>query len=130
MSSSSYTYDTDLSAAECEHVCIRPEDVSPLLGRVIDGATAARGADFFSLLADPTRLRMLHALAQSTELCVQDLATLAGSSQSAVSHQLRTLRAAGVVTRHRHGRVMAYRLADEHIGSILASGVEHVLESA
>ena len=116
------------SAEECERSCVRPTDVIPLLGRVIDEETAGAVADFFALLADPTRLRILHALAQAEELCVCDLAVLVGASQSAVSHQLRTLRTAGAVARRRQGRIMAYRLAEPHFRGVLLTGLEHLRE--
>jgi DNA-binding transcriptional ArsR family regulator len=66
---------------ECPH----PEHVAPLLGRIIGHLEADRVA--FSLLADPTRTRILHALSLADELCVCDLALLLGISQSALSHR-------------------------------------------
>ena len=99
----------------------------PLLGRVADAPSAQDVAEFFSILGDTTRLQILHALSQTDELCVHDLSMLVGTSQSAVSHQLRTLRGAGFVDRRREGRVMFYRLADDHVEHILADGFSHVL---
>lgn len=129
MSVSSYAhpYPTDATPQQCREACVRPADVIPLLGRVVDEDTARRTADLFAILSDPTRLQILHALASAEELCVCDLSVLVGASQSAVSHQLRSLRAAGVVARRRQGRVMAYRLADDHVRKLLATGLEHIL---
>jgi len=121
-------YEPAATPNACERACVRPADVIPLLGRVLDQEAATATADFFSILADPTRLQILHALAQSDELCVCDLAVLVGASQSAVSHQLRMLRTAGVVARRRQGRVMAYRLTDSHVTSILLTALEHMEE--
>ena len=85
-------------------------------------------AETFSALGDPTRLRLLAALSIA-ELCVCDLATLAGISESAASHQLRLLRALRVVRARRDGRMVHYRLDDDHIARLLALGLEHVDEA-
>jgi DNA-binding transcriptional ArsR family regulator len=111
----------------CE-ASLHPEHVRPLLGNVLDQATADQVASTFAMLADPTRARILHALSLVEELCVCDLALLVGVSQSAMSHQLRLLRDHRVVTRRRAGRVAYYRLADGHIRHILADGTRHALE--
>ena len=81
----------------------------------------------FSLLADPTRARIIHALGLASELCVCDLALLVGVSQSAVSHQLRLLRTEGVIARRREGRTIYYSLADTHFRHALADAIEHAL---
>jgi DNA-binding transcriptional ArsR family regulator len=78
-------------------------------------------------LADPTRFRILDSLAHE-DLCVCDLAELAGVSQSGVSHQLRLLRDRGLVTFRRDGQRAVYRLADEHVRDLIAIGVEHATE--
>lgn len=79
---------------------------------------ARRAAELFNLLSDPSRLRILHALAQR-ELSVGDLADAVALSVSAASHQLRLLREAQVVTRRRAGRLVYHRLVDERIGRLL-----------
>jgi ArsR family transcriptional regulator, lead/cadmium/zinc/bismuth-responsive transcriptional repressor len=107
---------------------LHPEHVRPLLGSVLDQATADQVATTFAMLADPTRARVVHALSLAEELCVCDLALLLGVSESAMSHQLRLLRDHRVVTRRRAGRVAYYRLADGHIRHILADGTRHALE--
>src|SRR5574341_1837999 len=107
---------------------LHPEHVRPLLGQVLDQATAGRVATTFAMLADPTRARIVHALSLADELCVCDLALLLGVSQSAMSHQLRLLRDHHVVARRRAGRVAYYRLADGHIRHIFADGTRHTLE--
>jgi DNA-binding transcriptional ArsR family regulator len=107
---------------------LHPEHVRPLLGSVLDQATADEVASTFAVLADPTRARIVHALSLAEELCVCDLALLLGVSESAMSHQLRLLRDHRVVTRRRAGRVAYYRLADGHVRHILADGTRHALE--
>jgi len=84
-------------------------------------------AEIFKMLADPNRLRLLLAL-DSEELCVCDLAELVGTSASAVSHQLRLLRAARLVKYRRKGKMVYYRLDDEHVGRLLREGLTHVEE--
>lgn len=117
-----------LTADRCATECIHPEHVAPLLGRIIDAERADALATTFATLADPTRARLLHALALSDELCVCDLALLVGLSQSAVSHQLRVLRDRRVVARRKAGRIVYYRLADEHVRHVFADGLRHVTE--
>jgi ArsR family transcriptional regulator len=115
----------ELTADRCEVECLHPEHVAPLLGNVVAGTEAENLAAIFELLADPTRARLLHALTLANELCVCDLALLLGRSDSALSHQLRLLRDRRVVSRRKAGRIVYYRLADEHIRHVLADGLRH-----
>lgn len=82
---------------------------------------------FLKLVADPTRLKILSAL-KTCELCVCDLAVVVGLSESAVSHQLRLLRAGRVVTFRKAGRVAYYRLLDHHVTVLIESALEHAAE--
>jgi ArsR family transcriptional regulator, lead/cadmium/zinc/bismuth-responsive transcriptional repressor len=82
-------------------------------------------ADIFGLLADPGRLRVLVALLEG-EMCVCDLAAVAGASESAVSHHLRLLRAHRVVHVRRKGRMAYYRLADAHVRMLLDVALTHI----
>jgi ArsR family transcriptional regulator, lead/cadmium/zinc/bismuth-responsive transcriptional repressor len=88
---------------------------------------AAALAETFKALGDVTRVRMLDALSRA-ELCVGDLAELLGSSESAVSHQLRLLRSLRLVRARRDGRLVYYSLDDDHIVGLFAQGLEHVQE--
>ena len=88
---------------------------------------AADLAETFSLLGDPTRTRILHALSMG-ELCVTDLAELLAISQSALSHQLRLLRDRRLVAVRREGRHLYYRLQDEHIRTLVDMGLSHARE--
>lgn len=85
-------------------------------------------SEIFKALGDPTRLRLLTALGQG-ELCVCDLANLSGISESATSHQLRLLRALRLVRARREGRMVYYRLDDDHVVGLVAQGLQHVGES-
>lgn len=84
-------------------------------------------AERFQLLADANRLRMIYALLEAGEVCVNDLAALVDSSESATSHQLRQMRLAGLVRARKQGREVFYRVADTHIRLILDVAVEHYL---
>lgn len=119
---------TELTLDRCEAECLHPENVALLIGRVIGRADAAQVASTFALLADPTRARIVHALSLAEELCVCDLARLLGMSESAASHQLRLLRLNRAVDRRKVGRVVYYRLADEHVRRMFADGLRHAQE--
>lgn len=84
-------------------------------------------AQLFKIFGDNTRIKILYALLES-ELCVCDLEEVVGISQSAVSHQLRTLKASKLVKFRREGKTVYYSLADEHVFRILNQGMEHVCE--
>ena len=85
-------------------------------------------AEIFKILADPTRLKILAALADERSLCVHELCDRLGMSQPAVSHQLRTLRAARLVRGQRAGREVFYGLDDEHVLRLISEGLKHVRE--
>jgi ArsR family transcriptional regulator, lead/cadmium/zinc/bismuth-responsive transcriptional repressor len=82
-------------------------------------------ADFFALLADPNRLRILELLAES-EMCVHEVAAANGMTEAAVSQQLRYLRAQRIVTHEKRGRHVFYKLADRHIIEIYQLVAEHL----
>jgi ArsR family transcriptional regulator len=85
-------------------------------------------ADFFRMLGDSTRIKILHALF-ITEMCVCDLSEILQVSQSAVSHQLKTLRQADVVSYRKEGKVVFYSLKDEHVKQIIDLGLKHTTEA-
>jgi ArsR family transcriptional regulator, lead/cadmium/zinc/bismuth-responsive transcriptional repressor len=88
---------------------------------------AAAMAEFFALLADPNRLRILDLLS-AAELCVQDIAIAVGMTEAAVSQQLRYLRANRIVRHEKRGRQVFYQLADHHIMEIYRSVADHLEE--
>ena len=79
------------------------------------------------LFGDATRLKILSVLLCS-EMCVYDIATLLGMSQSAISHQLRVLKQMDLVKNRRDGKTIFYALADDHIITILNQGLNHIEE--
>lgn len=111
----------------CQTSCVHPEAVGRASQAMIEGETLIELSDFYKLLGDPTRLRILSALAAS-ELCVCDLAEVMQMNQSAISHQLRLLRAGKLVTYRREGKMAIYRLDDEHVAAIIDSGLTHIVK--
>ena len=112
----------------CEVFHADPARVAAIRAGLPTGPTLEALAETFKALGDPTRLRMLTALAEA-ELCVCDLASLVGISESAASHQLRLLRTLRLVRSRRDGRMVHYRLDDDHIVGLLAQGLDHVSEA-
>jgi DNA-binding transcriptional ArsR family regulator len=111
---------------EAQHTTwVDPDHVARARVDLVDSTTATALADLFKTLADPTRVRMIAALG-NTELCVSDLTALLGMEQSAVSHQLQTLRQSRLVKNERRGRLVYYSLDDEHVHDLLARSLEHV----
>jgi len=84
-------------------------------------------AELFKVFGDSTRIRIICALFDK-EMCVNDLAACLQMTQSAISHQLRILKAANLVTFRREGKLIYYALADDHIKHIFEAGYEHVME--
>lgn len=93
---------------------------------LIDREEAARLADGFKLLGDPNRVRILYALLEAGELCVSDLAGVTGIAETSVSQAMRLLRTAGVVRNRRDGRVIYYRLDDDHVRQLLELSRDHL----
>lgn len=92
------------------------------------GTLIAGASDVLKAIADPTRMRILSALRAAGELCVGDLAAVVEMSESAVSHQLRFLREVNLVSSHKESRQVFYRVADEHVATILKYALEHAGE--
>ena len=84
-------------------------------------------AELFKLFGDSTRIRILFALREG-EVCVCDLAQALSMTQSAVSHQLRILKNGKLVKNRRDGKSIFYSLADDHVLTIIAQGLEHINE--
>ena len=84
-------------------------------------------AELFKVFGDSTRIKVLYALFES-ELCVGDIAQILNLSQSAVSHQLRTLKQSKLVKFRREGKVIYYSLDDDHVRSIISMGADHIGE--
>ncbi len=84
-------------------------------------------AEFYKVFADSTRMKIIYALMEN-ELCVCDIAAIVGTTQSAISHQLRILKQAKLVKYKKDGKVVYYSLDDEHIAEIVKKGREHIEE--
>jgi len=114
----------------CQGRCIHPEHVRAVRRNLLAAEEAARVAALFAVLSDPTRLQVVYALlnAPTGELCVCDLATGLGRDDTTISHQLRVLRSHHIVTMRKAGRVVYYRLVDEHVRQLLALGLTHASE--
>ena len=81
----------------------------------------------FKVFGDSTRIKILYALFES-ELCVNDIATLLGITQTAASHQLRVLKVNKLVKSRKEGKMIFYSLSDEHVTKIISQGMEHIEE--
>ena len=112
----------------CEDSLVHLDNVRQVQSKVLGDEKAQQMAEFFSVLSDPHRLKLLSALAQQ-ELCVCDLAAIVKMSESAVSHQLRVLRSQKLVKYRRQGRNVFYNLADEHIITLYREVAEHIDET-
>ncbi|WP_436771236.1 ArsR/SmtB family transcription factor [Yinghuangia sp. YIM S09857] len=116
--------DADADAA-CAVRIVDADRVAAVREALPDEGRVADTAAVFALLGDPGRLKLLVALLEG-EMCVCDLAAACGQGESAVSHQLRLLRAHRVVTARRSGRMAYYRLADAHVRLLLDVTLAHL----
>lgn len=114
-----------MSDEHCAESYIHEDRVQEALPHLLEDGTAVRLAETFKALSDPTRVRIVSLLGKA-ELCVCDLAAALGMSQSAVSHQLRTLRDLRLVRWRREGRQIFYKLDDEHVSDLFYRGLDHV----
>lgn len=110
----------------CEERLVHPAAVAQAR-RAVDGAPVRAVAETFRVLGDPTRVGILLALSEG-ELCVCDLAEIFDVSPSAVSHQLRLLRAHRIVRCRREGKLAFYSLDDDHVRSLFDEAMRHVAE--
>ena len=113
----------------CDERVVHVDAVRGARNRLPAGAVLADLAAVFAALGDPTRLRIVAALA-GDELCVCDLAAAVGQSESAVSHQLRLLRELGLVRPRRAGRRAYYALDDGHVAALYGQALDHVGHAA
>jgi ArsR family transcriptional regulator, lead/cadmium/zinc/bismuth-responsive transcriptional repressor len=126
---STFSYEAAPVAVDaCDVFVADAERVARVRSALIGPREVDRLAEAFRALGDPTRVRILDALSHD-ELCVCDVATLIGLSESAVSHQLRLLRNLRLVRARRDGRMVFYSLDDQHIVTLLHQGLRHVNEA-
>lgn len=84
-------------------------------------------AELYKIFGDSTRIKILCVLLEA-EMCVSDISFLLGISQSAISHQLRSLKQSKLIKYRRKGKTMLYSLADDHVKTIINNGIEHISE--
>ena len=113
----------------CQTRCVHEDAVALARESVPPGEQLLELANFFKVFGDHTRIRILHALYSSSELCVCDLVEVLGMNQSAVSHQLRILRASKIVKYRKDGKNVYYSLDDDHVYKLLNDGLEHIRET-
>lgn len=118
----------DSDAPSCDSPLVHLDTVRQVQPDILPMPAAQRMAEFFGVLADPNRLRLISVLARQ-ELCVCDLAAGLKMGESAVSHQLRILRAMRLVTYRKEGRNVYYSLADSHVMNLYREVAEHLNES-
>ena len=117
----------DTRVAVCDCDVIHAEIVEQVKAKMPDEALLYDLADFFKVMGDSTRVRIMWALEES-EMCVCDLAVLLNMTKSAISHQLRSLRQSNLVKFRREGKNVFYSLDDSHVHEILEKALEHVGE--
>ncbi len=111
----------------CEYMHAHPETIEKIKSIMPDDDALIDLAELFKVFGDSTRIKILSALSGG-ELCVCDISTVVGMTSSAVSHQLKILKNAELVSFRREGKTVFYSLADGHVNTILKQGFEHINE--
>ena len=111
----------------CEFIHAHEELVEQVRRQMPGEDTLYDLADLFRVFGDSTRIRILYVLFEA-EMCVCDIAALLGMTQSAISHQLRSLKNARLVKARREGKTIFYSLADDHVKTIMGQGIDHICE--
>ncbi len=111
----------------CETVQAHEDIIKKVTEQMPDEELLYDLAELFKVFGDSTRIKILYLLFES-EMCVCDIAQLLSMTVSAISHQLRVLKQSQLVRFRRDGKTVYYSLADEHVRSILAQGMDHVCE--
>ena len=111
----------------CEYMHVHEDIVAQVKQSMPDEEVLYDLAELFKIFGDSTRIKILYVLSES-EMCVCDIAQLLGMTQSAISHQLRSLKQSKLVKYRREGKTVFYSLSDSHVRTILDQGMEHVAE--
>ncbi|HHY64463.1 MAG TPA: helix-turn-helix transcriptional regulator [Clostridiaceae bacterium] len=114
-------------AITCGQLMIHDDIVKKVKEKMPEEDSLYDLAELFKVFGDTTRIKIIWALFES-EMCVCDLACLLNMTQSAISHQLRVLKAARLVRYRKSGKVVYYSLDDDHINKIFALGMQHIRE--
>ena len=115
----------DVEHCECHEV--HQDLIEKVTKRLPDEDELYDLAELFKVFGDSTRIRILSVLL-GEEMCVCDLAEVLSMNQSAISHQLKILKQAKLIKNRREGKQVYYALADDHVTTILAMGLEHIEE--
>ena len=110
----------------CTCNIIHLDIVEKVKNNMIKEENAQDLGDFFKVLSEPTRIKILYALA-SSEMCVCDISNLLNMTQSAVSHQLKVLRTARLIKFRKEGKVVYYSLDDSHVENVFKQCLEHIM---
>lgn len=110
-----------------ESTIVHRDDVTAARKEMHDSETLLGLSEIFKMLGDVTRLKICLALARH-ELCVGDIAALVGLTESAVSHQLRTMKTMRLVKYRKEGKMTYYMLDDSHVEDLIRLGLRHVSE--
>lgn len=111
----------------CECEVIHKDVVDRVKQAMEDTEVLYALSDFFKVMSDSTRMRIMAAL-DNGEMCVCDLSEVLGMTKSAISHQLKVLKDARLVKFRREGKNVFYSLNDHHIKTIFEMGIEHISE--
>ncbi len=111
----------------CKTSIINHEKVNKVNQALPENREIVELSETFKVLSDPTRLRIVLSLSME-ELCVCDLATIVNISISAISHQLRLLKSRKLVTFRKEGKMVYYKLDDDHVVNLITQATEHVRE--
>ena len=109
----------------CDCNIIHEEKVKATLKNMPEDDIFNKLAEFFKILGDTTRAKILFALDQN-EMCVCDIANVLGMSKSSISHQLGTLRRMSIVKCRREGKEVYYSIDDDHVKGLFELGIEHI----
>lgn len=115
--------------AKNEFICdckpINEELVKETIGKMLSDKLYEEVAEFFKIVGDATRCKIVSALSNS-EMCVGDIANVLSMTKSSISHQLSKMKEAGVVKSRKNGKEVYYSLDDDHVSEIFKLTVEHM----
>ena len=109
----------------CDCNIIHEDVVKNTINKMPNQDIFNKTAEFFKILGDTTRTKILFAL-DSNEMCVCDIANVLGMSKSSISHQLGTLRRAQIVKCRKEGKEVYYTLDDNHVKEVFEIAFEHI----
>ena len=109
----------------CDCNVIHQDVLENTIKQMADEDILNKLAEFFKILGDTTRTKILYAL-DKNEMCVCDIANVLNMSKSSISHQLSTLREMGIVRARKEGKEVYYMLDDNHVKEVFEVALEHI----